>query len=328
MGAEARTADRGHRGPWESLELRGEEISVTLLPGKGCDIVELIHRTSGVDVLFKTPWRSGRRSIHAPSSFEAWIESYPGGWQLLLPNGGDAAIENGVEWGFHGEAASVEWEVEAVGPQRAVCSTSLIRAPLEIVRTVSLARAVLRVEDQVTNAGGDPVEVMWGHHPAFGAPFIGPGCRIETSARTFTADDRAPGSGLDPGGIGRWPCAPLAAGGKLDLSVIPPANEPRAVLGYLSDFEEGACRIVNGALGLAVELRWPLELFPVAWFWQELRATSGYPWYRRIYTAAVEPNTTMPGQGIAEARAKGGRTLGLAPGESRTSLVEVELISL
>ena len=325
---EAESPDGARRGPWAALELADTEIAVTLLPGKGCDIVELIDRASGVDVLFKTPWRFGRRPIHTPSSFESWIEAYPGGWQLLLPNGGDAAIENGVEWGFHGEAALVEWQVDAVEPDRAVCSTSLIRAPLEVVRTTSLERAVLRVEDRVTNVGGDSVEVMWGHHPAFGEPFLQSGCRLETSARTFIADDRAPGSGLEPGGVGSWPHASLAGGGLLDLSVIPPTDDRRAVLGYLTDFDQGAYRVVNPTLGLAVELRWQLELFPVAWFWQELHATPGYPWYRRIYTTAIEPSTTMPAQGIVDSRAKGGTPVRLGAGESRTSIVEAELLAL
>ena len=115
---------------------------------------------------------------------------------------------------------------------------------------------------------------MWGHHPAFGAPFLEEGCRIETSAQTFTADDRAPGGELDPGRSSVWPQAALAERGAIDLSVVPRAEEPRAVLGYLSDFVDGSYRIVNPRLGLAVELRWPLELFPTAWFWQELRAQS------------------------------------------------------
>jgi hypothetical protein len=314
------------RGPWAAIELANEDLSVTLLPEKGCDILELIDRRTGIDVLFKAPWGYGRRPVHAPSSFEAWIESYPGGWQVLLPNGGDAAVENGVEWGFHGEAGVVEWKVDEVEPQAAVCSTALITAPLEVVRRVSLMRNVLRVEEQVTNLGGDAIEVMWGHHPTFGAPFLGPGCTVETSARTFTADDRAPGNGLAPGGRSAWPNAALDDGGQIDLSTIPGPDERRAVLGYLSDFEHGSYRIVNSRLGLAVEIRWPLDLFPTAWFWQELHASPGYPWYRRAYTTALEPNTTVPAQGIVTARAKGGATLLLSPKAPRAVTLEATLL--
>ena len=313
------------RGPWAAIELENDRLRVTLLPEKGCDILELIDRGTGIDVLFQAPWGYGRRPVHAPSSFEAWIESYPGGWQVLLPNGGDAAIENGVEWGFHGEAGVVEWKVDEIGAGVAVCSTSLISAPLEVARRVTLDENVVRVEEQVTNRGGDAIEVMWGHHPTFGAPFLEPGCTIETSARTFTADDRAPGSGLTPGRRSVWPNAVLDDGGQIDLSVIPGPDERRAVLGYLSDFEDGRYRVVNPRLGLAVEIRWPLDVFPTAWFWQELHATPGYPWYRRAYTTALEPNTTAPAQGIVEARKKGGATLRLAPDAARTVTIEAEL---
>jgi hypothetical protein len=245
---------------------------------------------------------------------------------VLLPNGGDAAVENGVEWGFHGEAGLVEWQVDEVEPQAAVCSTSLNTAPLEVVRRVSLARNVLRVEEQVTNLGGDAIEVMWGHHPTFGAPFLEPGCTIETSARTFMADDRAPGTGLAPGRRSTWPHAVLGDGGRIDLSTIPVPDEHRAVLGYLSDFEHGSYRVANSRLGLAIEIRWPLDLFPTAWFWQELHESPGYPWYRRAYTTALEPNTTAPAQGIANARAKGGALLLLAPNTPRTATLEASLL--
>ncbi len=298
---------------------------MTLLPEKGCDIVELIDRRTGVDVLFKTPWGYARRPVHAPSSFEAWIESYPGGWQVLLPNGGDAAVEHGVEWGFHGEAGLVEWRIEEVGPTAASFSTSLITAPLEVSRAVHLEHNAFIVEERVTNLGSDAIEVMWGHHPAFGSPFLEPGCRIETSAATFTADDRAPGAGLEPGRSSAWPRAELAGGGSIDLDVIPAVRETRAVLGYLSDFEAGSYRVVNPRLGLAVEIRWPFELFPTAWFWQELNASPDYPWYRRAYTTALEPNTTAPAQGIANARAKGGVPLLLTPGSSATAVLEAIL---
>ncbi|HEU4976285.1 MAG TPA: aldose 1-epimerase [Baekduia sp.] len=314
------------RGPWRALQLANDEIAVTLLPEKGCDIVELVHRETGIDVLFKAPWGWGRRPMHAASSFEAWIEANPGGWQVILPNGGDASVENGVEWGFHGEAGLVDWEVTDAGQDHAVCTTTLATVPLEIERVVRLEGSTLRVDERVTNAGGDPVEVMWGHHPAFGAPLLEPGCRIETSARRFTADDRAPGAGLEPGRVSPWPHAAVEGGGTIDLSVIPPADECRAVLGYLDDFAEGSYRIVNPRVPLAVEVRWPLELFPVAWYWQELRASSGFPWYRRAYTTAIEPNTTMPGQGIARARAAGAALLELSAGESRTATVEADLL--
>jgi hypothetical protein len=312
------------RGPWGALQLTSSELAVTLLPEKGCDIVEVVDRRSGVDVMSRPPWGFGRRPT-ATSSLERWIEAYPGGWQVLLPNGGDAVEQQGTEWGFHGEAAMVPWHVAAEAESSARLSTSLMSAPLELERELRVEGRSLEVVERVRNNGGDEIEVMWGHHPAFGAPLIEPGTRISTSARTFTADDRAPGAGLAPGTRSPWPHASLADGGTLDLSVIPPDAEPRSILGYLSDFDEGAYTIANARLGLAATLRWTLELFPHAWFWQELHALPGYPWFRRAYMAAIEPNTTIPGQGIVRARERGGVPLTLAPGELREMRLVLEL---
>ena len=147
------------------------------------------------------------------------------------------------------------------------------------------------------NAGDESIEVMWGHHPAFGAPLIEPGCTISTGARTFIADDRAPGAGLEPGARSSLAACRLAGGGTIDLSVIPPDDEPRAVLGYLGDFDEGTYTISNPRIGLAATLRWPLDLFPNAWFWQELHGSPGYPWFRRMYTTAHRAEHDDPGTG-------------------------------
>ena len=72
---------------------------------------------------------------------ERWIEAYAGGWQLLLPNGGDECTERDVTWGFHGEAALVPWTVlERVGSS-ATLETSLFTAPLHILRRLKPGRA-------------------------------------------------------------------------------------------------------------------------------------------------------------------------------------------
>jgi hypothetical protein len=316
--------DPALRGPWSALELANAELAVTILPEKGCDIVEVVDRQSGVDVLMRAPWGFGRRPT-ATSSAERWIESYPGGWQVLLPNGGDAVEQHGVEWGFHGEAAIVPWRVDAHDGSSARLSTSLMTAPLELEREIRLDGRSLVVVERIRHVGGDPIDVMWGHHPAFGQPLIEPGSIISTGARTFTADDRAPGGGLAPGHASSWPHARLADGGTVDLSVIPAADEPRSILGYLSDFDEGTYTITNTRLGLSATLRWPLELFPHAWFWQELHGMPGYPWFRRAYVTAIEPNSTIPGQGIERARERGGVPVTLAVGETREARLELSL---
>ena len=321
----ASTPEPAVRGPWVALELSSSELAVAVLPENGCDIVEVIDRSTGVDVMVRTPWGYGRRPVTGPTSLERFLELYSGGWQVLLPNGGDATEQHGVEWGFHGEAGIIEWRVDAHDDAGARLSASLMTAPLEIEREIQVRGRALEVVERVRNAGDESIDVMWGHHPAFGAPLIEPGCTISTGARTFVADDREPGAGLEPGATSSWPHARLASGGTIDLSVIPPHDQPRAVLGYLGDFDEGTYTISNRRIGLAATLRWPLDLFPNAWFWQELHGSPGYPWFRRMYTTAIEPNTTIPGQGISRARERGGVPLTLQAGETREAQLELAL---
>jgi hypothetical protein len=309
------------------LRIGSDELAVGLLPGKGCDVLEVIDRASGIDVLFKAPWGRGRVPAFAPDSYTAWLNAYPGGWQVMLPNAGAACVEHGVEWGFHGEAALATWTVDAVEAASARLSVRLLTAPLAIDRECSVAGRVFRLEEAVTNLSDRPLEVMWGHHPTFGAPFLDGSCTIETSARTFVVDDET-NTLLEPGASCEWPFAPAQGGGDVDLSRVPGAGDRRAVLGYLGDFADGSYSIASPSTHLRASLRWDLALFPHAWLWQEVHATSGFPWYGRAYTLAIEPNTTVPAKGVTVARARGGTPLTLGAGETRATALELELATL
>jgi hypothetical protein len=51
----------------------------------------------------------------------------------------------------------------------------------------------------------------------------------------------------------------------------------------------------------------------------------GWPWYRRAYVIAVEPASTIPGHGMARARAEGYRGVVIAGGASRAVVIEAVL---
>jgi hypothetical protein len=316
---------------WRGLVLRSEHVEVVLLPAKGCDVYSWTDLATGVDVLFKTPWGLPPATPGASAdSMTAWLERYPGGWQVLCPNGGDETeAPGGVRWGFHGEACLVPWEVTGTGvvgdAAWAELGTRLHRAPLRLRRRVSVSGRLLTIEESVTNESPDQVELMWSHHPAFGAPFLDGGCVIATGASTVLADDEAPGTALAPGSRHRWPVAATEDGADLDLSVVPDPAAARSHLAYLTGFDEGWFAITNERLGLGAGLRWPVEVFPHAWFWQEVHATPGYPWWRQVYVCAVEPATTEGGHGVAAARRKGLSLLRLAGGQTRSVLLEAVL---
>lgn len=154
----------------DDLVLENDQLRVVVRPAKGSDIVAIEHRPTATSLLFEAPWSGAPATApHAPDSFAAWVRAYPGGWQVLFPNAGSACVERGVEWGFHGEAAMVPWTVEGAAPGGAELRVALVTAPIEIERRLELDAGCLTVWERLTNLGADPVEVMWGHHPTFGA---------------------------------------------------------------------------------------------------------------------------------------------------------------
>ena len=313
-----------------AVRLENELLATTVLVDKGADIYELIYKPKGVDVLWKSPWGLRQPGGGIPSSFDStvtWLESYEGGWQEIFPSGGGPANYKGVELNFHGEASAVAWDFEtATGNDWAELRLSirLFRSPFRIARAmrVESGSPVLTIREQVTNEGGEPMDYMWGHHPAFGAPFLSGDCRIDTNATRLIADDthRPPSSPIEPGRIYEWPLATTGSN-EFDLSIVPGATDERGTLGYLTEFsgDRAWYGITNRKMGFGVGLVWPVADFPHAWFWQEMHASSGFPWYKGVYVMAIEPGTSYPGQGLINVMEKTGTHRTLAAGESATA---------
>lgn len=317
--------DRGNRG----IRLENERVALTLLPDKGADIYEWIHKASGIDVLWKSPWGLRRPGAGIPSSFQSsvtWIEWYPGGWQLLFPSGGGPCDYKGVELSFHGEASAVFWDIADLErnnrESRVRLTTRLFRSPFALSREIILPNdsGSFLLRETIRNDGGEPMDYMWGHHPAYGAPFLSADCRIDTNARTLIADDAydPPNSVMDVNGTFEWPNA-TRDGKRTDLSVVPGETDRRASLGYFDGYDDIAWYgITNTKLGIGAGLAWKRADFPHAWFWQEMHASPGFPWYKGVYVMAIEPNTTYPGQGLVAASQKTGTQRTIRPGETRT----------
>ncbi|MFQ3565702.1 MAG: aldose 1-epimerase [Aggregatilineales bacterium] len=309
------------------LRLENDLLATTILLDKGADIYGLIYKPKGLDVLWKAPWGIKEPARGFDSAFDtmtAWLESYAGGWQELFPNGGDPCTYKGAALNFHGEASVTAWHAEIVerGGMAAEVRlwTRLFRSPFRIERSmrVEAGKPVLIIRERITNEGGEDMDYMWSHHPAFGAPFLSDRCRIDTGARALLCDDLYAGS-HNPLKLGTQYPWPLAEG--VDMSVVPGQDTPRDTLGYLQDFETGWYGITNTELGFGVGLVWDKSIFPYAWFWQEMNASSGFPWYKNVYVMAIEPASSIPGQGLVNVMEKTGTHRTLAAGAS----VETEL---
>lgn len=306
-----------------ALKIENDLLAAVILLDKGADIYQLVYKPKEMDVLWKSPWglkESGRGFDSAADSQTAWLEAYAGGWQVLFPNGGFANKYKGVELGYHGEASMKAWDYEIVrstgNALEVRLSVRLSRSPFSLERWLSLEAGspALTLRERITNQAGEPMDCMWSQHPAFGAPFLSEDCRIDCDARRLIADDEYLGANnpLMPGREYEWSQA-----GEMDLARVPAPDQPRDLLAYLSDFESGWYSITNTALGFGIGLSWDLDVFPYAWFWQELNSSPGFPFYKCSYVIAIEPASSIPGQGLSAAMQKTGTQLTLEPGESR-----------
>ena len=298
------------RGPWAALELANGELAVALLPEQG-----LRHRRGR-----RPPQRDRRDDAHARGASgarppprrarsSAGSRPTPAAGRCCCRTAATRSTQHGVEWGFHGEAGIVPWRVDAHdGRRRAALDVADLGPARARARAARCAGRALELVERVRNAGDEADRGDVGPPPRVRRAADRAGRTIiDDRARTFIADSRAPGAGLEPGARSAWPHAALAAGGTLDLSVIPPPAEARAVLGYLSDFEHGTYTIANARLGprgdAGVAARAVPERLVLAGAARRRRATPGSGACTR---PRIEPNTTIPGQGIVRAREAGG----------------------
>lgn len=298
--------------------LENELLRVVVLLDRGAEVVEFRFKPRDADPLAR--WGEVRNPTHTPPSVASasgtFLDYYVGGWQEILPNGGPPVTHKGAEYGQHGEVCLVPWasEVAEDTPERVSlrCTVRALRTPLLLQRTMTLdrGRATLVLDEQLTNEAGEPLDMMWGHHIAFGLPFLQEGAIITTSARRVVVEGDLDGftpRRLRVGQTGAWPQLLGATGEPLDLSVVPPRDQASGrEMAYLSDFDQAAWYAVTNPLThVGVAVRWDNAVFRYLWLWQEFGSGRGYPWWGRAYALALEPWTSMPTKGLPEAVARG-----------------------
>lgn len=287
------------------ISLENETLRAVICADKGGDILELLHKPTDTEMLHQAPAGVSRPGDIQPSPLAAgaFRDAFPGGWYMMLPNGPVPCTHRGAEYGQHGEATFLGWDV-SVEMDRAdrvsiLLYTRLRRTPLAVERRVTLesGRATLMIEDQITSEAAHPIEVLWGHHPTFGAPLIEAGTRIDLSA-----------------------AAALPAA----LGVVPGDDVVLHDFTRFDDLAEGWFAVFNDRRGAGVALRWDEKLFPTLGLWRMLGGEGDYPWYGARRMVALEPACDLPS--LAEAAARG-TAIVLTPGETVATRIEATLFS-
>ncbi|NLN28799.1 MAG: DUF4432 family protein [Firmicutes bacterium] len=292
------TVDVAYRG-MQTAVLENEALRISILLDKGAEIIEFLYKPLDIDFMYLAPWgvKNPRRDVPAAAIPDAgFLDYYSGGWQEILPNGGPRVVVRGASYGQHGDVSLIPWSCRVTedGPDRVALALSVRspRTPLYLEKELSLerGRAVLVIKERLTNESPVPVDLMWGHHVAFGGVLIEPGVRIAAPAERLLAHDKIPGSGprrLAPGQTSTWPYGRGPGGERVAMDVIPPVPAGGCEeMAYLSGLREGWYAVTHPARRVGFALRWDAALFP----------------YLCFGSSSGEPRTIRGGEGCTPSR--------------------------
>lgn len=302
--------------------LTNDRLSVTIVPGKGADIVSLIDLASGTELLWRSP--AGLDALAKPNA--AGGVRYVGGWIETFPNAWSGCMYRGRELSGYGDVWQLPWEyrIERIGAGddagaveeiRAVCAVRSGELPLQLTRTVSLGRdsSVIRFDETVLNAGEETVDFTWGHHPNLGRPFLDQNCFIDLPRCEIWADGRK---------TGVWPYL-QGPDGPEDLRLVPPygtSTENRQIL--LRRLAASEATVRNAASGLSFRLSWDGEAFPDLLLWRTFD-TGPSETFGDGQIVCLFPKRSHGN--VAEAAASG-EAWTLAPGETGSAWIEAEVM--
>lgn len=316
-----------------TIRLSTETIEVHVAPERGADIVRFIHRPSGINIFSESPTGDVTNTTSAwGDSMTHWINGYPGGWQILLPNAGPERHWEGVSQGFHGEASLASWTIQEQSAQHCELETSLLTAPLRVHRTVTVIESRLTVTDQITNLAPQPTTFRLCQHPAFGPQFLDDASYLVTTAGRFIADAENPGSMALRNATGA-PAQVLPTGPFPHTVSLPGPGSGNSLFGALTEFvpvgeenQNTSVAFVSPTRNLAATISWDASVFPYTWFWIEANAMPTWPWFQRLYSVAVEPANTLPGSGPGpDHYERGGPGTTLDAGKTLSSVVSISI---
>ena len=311
--------------------LENELIRVGVLLDKGADIFEFTYKKFDLDFLWQSPIPM-RRPFVATSALPegAFHDYYYGGWQEVLPSAGWAAAPYlGTYQGLHGEVSLLPFEVRVVEDTRDEVSiltwTETYRSPLKLERQMTLKRGkpVLFIWERLTNLAPRPFAIMWGHHPAFGEPFLDDSCVVHTPAKRVKVLDYHRNGLWEPGEY-EFPQARNRRTGQLDdITRVRSRDTGSVDVVSFWDLEEGWYGITNQRRRVGFGMAWDKSLFRCLWMWQVYGGHDDYPWYGRTYNVALEPFTSWPPAGVTTA-VENGTALVLNPHQ----VIETELVAV
>jgi hypothetical protein len=313
-GAQPVVLDDGPERGVRAIEVRtGTGFCFTVLPDRGMDVWRAEFRGASLC------WHSPTGPI-APAYFEpaglGWLRGFAGG--MLVTCGltylGAPTRDEGKDLGLHGRAsytpaAQVGIHEDWKGDEYHIVIHGQVREAAVFGENVVLSRKIrtslgenaFRLEDEVENAGHEPVPHTILYHVNAGFPLVDEGAELLTPRGKVTPLDAE--AAREPDGWARF--EPPAAGTK------------ERCYAHAFGGERAAVALVNRARGLGYALRWKTAQLPCFTEWKMTGAG--------IYVVGTEPGNVVPAP-RDKMRAEGRLPL-LAPGERRRTELEFAVLA-
>jgi len=273
------------------LALQGDHLRLTLFPEAGAKILDLVHRPTGVNLL----WQNPRVRLHRTYPGAAFDDVWCGGWDELFPT--DTACELGDNtFHDHGDLwhGPWDWSVEEDDGETATVALRrfAVALPCLMEKWVTLRRDSVEVSfrHRLTNLGTQPVPFAWNLHVAHA---IGPDSRIHLPVEGVVAVPAQPGRFAGTPMPLRWPLH-----GDLDLAAVLPAEAGLTEWLHTVGPGEGWCAVTHPSRSVGLRIAFDPEVFRTTWLW------GVYGGWRGHYVLLTEPCTSPPG-GLAQNVADG-----------------------
>lgn len=290
--------------------LENDYVRVGVLIDKGSDIFEFTYKPRDTDFMWHSPIPM-RKPFTATSALPegAFHDYFYGGWQVVLPSAGWASDPYmGTYQGLHGEASLLPFEAKVLEdtPQQVSIhlSATLYRTPLTLERTLTLKQDIpaLFIAEKLVNHAELEFGVMWGQHPAFGEPFLDESCVVHAPAKKVEVAVFHENGLWDTEAEYDYPMVKNRRTSELqDISQVLPKDTRSVDVVFFKELEAGWYGLTNQNQELGVGMAWDHDLFKYLWMWQVYGGHTDYPWYGRTYNVALEPFTSYPPAGIANA---------------------------
>jgi galactose mutarotase-like enzyme len=262
------------------ISIRGDFVTLVIVPEAGGKILQLIDNESGFNLLWQNPRVPiGRTYAGAPFD-DVWC----GGWDDVFPTDGACEI-NVNTFHDHGDLwiGPWTWSLEKDGPDETIIrlSRDSVSLPCTVDKWISVTRDGhgISVGLRVTNHGLSPVRFMWNQHIAHA---IGPGSRVHVPVSRMGVISPAPS--LDDAVEVTWPINDGS-----DLSRLAGPETGALEFLYAVDIREGWCAVTHPTHGVAVRIEFDKEVYRTPWLWRVLGGWRGH------YVLLTEPCTSLPG---------------------------------